>query len=67
MGRHSLDVDEACGLDVLQKGVAQGDVLRAFVEAKLVVEAQCRCTVGEDVDQRGRSLEDVKDLAHGRW
>ena len=42
MGCHSLDVDEASGLDVLDKEeVAQGDVLRALVESKLVAETQC--------------------------
>ena len=49
VGRHSLDVDKACGLDVLDKEVAQGDALRAIVESKLVAETLCRCSVGEDV------------------
>ena len=50
VGSNSLDVDEACGLDVLHKEVAQGDVLKAFVQPKLVAEAECRCAVGEDVN-----------------
>ena len=48
---HSLDVDEACGLYVLRKEVAQSDVLRALVESKLIAETQCRCTISEDVDR----------------
>ena len=41
MGSQSPDVDEACGLDVLDEGAAQGDVVQALVESKLVAETQC--------------------------
>ena len=36
MGCHSLDVDDACGLDVLDKEVAQSDVLRALSTSLLL-------------------------------
>ena len=48
VGGNSLDVHEA-GLDVSAQEVAQGDVLGALVEPKLVAEAECRCAVGKDV------------------
>ena len=35
----SLDVEKACGLDVLHEEVAQSDVLGLLVEPKLVAEA----------------------------
>ena len=38
---HSLDVPKACSLDVLHEEVSQSDVLRPFVEAELVAEAEC--------------------------
>ena len=38
---HPLDVHKACSLDVLHEEVSQSDVLRPFVEAKLVAEAEC--------------------------
>ena len=41
MRRHPLDVHKACSLDVLHEEVSQGDVLRPFIEAELVAEAEC--------------------------
>ena len=38
---HSLDVHKTCSLDVLHEEVSQRDVLRPFVEAELVAEAEC--------------------------
>ena len=38
---HSLDVHKTCSLNVLHKEVSQRDVLRPFVEAELVAEAEC--------------------------
>ena len=49
--RCSLDVDKACGLDILREEAAQSDVLRSLVEAKLVAEAQGRCAVREDANR----------------
>ena len=37
----SLDVRKACSLDVLNEEISQSDVLRPFVEAELVAEAEC--------------------------
>ena len=47
----SLDVDKACGLDVLHKEVAQRKCLERLLKPKFVDKVECRCAVGKDVNR----------------